>query len=103
MWFGNFPTSTELKGFHYYQGKYKVQLQCFNLTKDNNEKTLITKTGFLHSTHRIHNGLQNKPKNFPIKSPVKNHATLFGSSQVVNWIKHKLGSTKPNIEFKILY
>ena len=21
-WFGNLPTSTELQGFHYYQGKY---------------------------------------------------------------------------------
>ena len=30
------------------------------------------------------------------KSPIKNHATLFRSGRVVNWIKHKLGSTKPN-------
>ena len=30
------------------------------------------------------------------KSPIKNHATLLGSGRVVNWIKHKLGSIKPN-------
>ena len=43
-WFGN------LQGFHYYQGKYKVWLQCFNLSKDdhNNNKTLITKIGFFY-------------------------------------------------------
>ena len=92
-WFGN------LQGFHYYQGKYKVWLQCFNLSKDdhNNNKTLITKIGFfLHHTHRIHYRLQNGPKIFlgvsawacwpkpPLhglslsKSLIKNHTTLFG-------------------------
>jgi len=52
-WIGNLPTITELQGFHYYQGKYKVQLQCFTLSQDdNNNKTLITKNGF----YIIHTG-----------------------------------------------
>ena len=46
-WISNLPTITELQGFHYYQGKYKVRLQCFSLSKDdNNNKTLITKISF---------------------------------------------------------
>ena len=34
MWFGNLRTSTELQGFHYYQGrrKYKMRLQYFLLS-----------------------------------------------------------------------
>ena len=37
MWFGNLPTSTELQEFHYYQGgKYKMRLQFFTLSEDDN-------------------------------------------------------------------
>ena len=67
--------------------------------------------------HKIHNGLQNMPKFFlffqgalawacrlkPLlhglnlsKSPIKNHATLFGLSRVIKPDQTKLGSTKPD-------
>ena len=47
--------------------KYKVRLQFFSFSRMTTtiEQTLITKNGFLHSTHRIHNELQNGPKIFP--------------------------------------
>ena len=69
-------------------------------------KTLITKVGFY---------IQNGPKKIfmsapawayrpkpPLhglslsKSPIKNHATLFGSDRVIKLDQTKLGSTKPN-------
>ena len=41
-------------------------IQFFSLKNFNNNKTLITKNQcFLHPIHRIHNGLQNRPKSFP--------------------------------------
>ena len=52
--------------------KYKMRLQFFSLsrTTTTTKQTLITKNGFLHPTHRIHNGLQNGPKFFPAR-PLK--------------------------------
>ena len=51
-WFDNLPTSIELKGFHYYQGRIQVAVTVFSLSQkhDNNthNKTLITKLRFLH-------------------------------------------------------
>ena len=46
---------------------YKMRLQFFSLsrTTTTTEQTLITKKGFLHPAHRIHDGLQNGPKIFP--------------------------------------
>ena len=32
-WFGNLPTSTELQGFHYYQGKYNSAQEHFQETQ----------------------------------------------------------------------
>ena len=109
-WFGNLPTSTELQGFHYYQGKIKSAATNFfflSLKKHDNNKTLISILGFLDPAHMIHNGLQNGPKIFPRgkpplhglnlkKSPIKNHTILFGSGRVVKSDQMKLGSTKPN-------
>ena len=51
--------------------KYKVRLQFFHtLSQDDNHnhKTLITKKRYLHPAHKIHNGLQNRPKNFGLES-----------------------------------
>ena len=47
--------------------KYKMRLQFFSLsrTTTTTKQTLITKNGFLHLAHRIHNGLQNGPQIFP--------------------------------------
>ena len=36
------------------------------------------------------------------KSPIKNHAILFGSGRVVEPNQTKLGSTKPNIAWRFL-
>ena len=54
-WFGNLPTSTELQGFHYYQGRIhstKLRLQYFlSLIKNTAtplNKTLITQSRFLY-------------------------------------------------------
>ena len=55
-------------------------------------KTLITKVGFTM-------GDRPKPLLYGLslsKSPIKNHATLFGSGRVVKLDQTKLGSTKPN-------
>ena len=120
MWFGNLPTSTELQGFHYYQGKkYKVLLQFFlSLKKHNNHKNPNHKITF--STSCAHDSqwatkrakkialsistlawaYQPKPSLHGLnlkKSPIKNHATLFGSSWVIKPDQTKLGSTMPNI------
>ena len=57
-WFGNLSISTKLQGFHYYQGKYKVRLQCFfTLSQDDN-------------------------------NTIKKPHNIIGSGQVVNQIKH---------------
>ena len=91
-------TSTKLQGFHYYQGKIQKCGYSFSLTQETRQQqTLITKLHFLHLGHRIHNVLQNGPKFF--QSPIKNHATLFGSGRVVKPNQIKLGSTKPNSFF----
>ena len=98
-WFGNLPTSTKLQGFHYYQGKIKSAATMFfffflSLKKHDNNKTLISKLGFLDPAHIIHNGLQNRQKFFPRskpplhglnlkKSPIKNHTILFGDRKSV--------------------
>ena len=61
-WLGNLPTSTELQGFHYFQGRiqYNMQLQYFlyiwNTTTDSTLKNPNYK-------RRFHNGL-NEPKKF---------------------------------------
>ena len=55
-------------------------------------KTLITKVGFTM-------GDRPKPLLYGLslsKSPIKNHATLFGSGRVVKLDQTKLSSTKPN-------
>ena len=55
-------------------------------------KTLITKVGFTM-------GDRPKPLLYKLslsKSPIKNHATLFGSGRAVKLDQTKLGSTKPN-------
>ena len=47
MWFDNLPTSTELQGFYYYQGKNtKVATVQFSHTQPRQQQTLITKTVF---------------------------------------------------------
>ena len=49
-WFGNLPTSMELQGFNYYQGKkYKVWLRCFFSLKKHDNQTLISKLQFFTS------------------------------------------------------
>ena len=113
--------SRSCRDFTIIREKYKVLLQCFSLSlslsqETRQQQTLISKLRFLHPTHRIHNGLQNRPKFFlrmsaPAwacqpkpslhglslrKSPFKNHATLFVSGQVVKPDQTKLSSTKPN-------
>ena len=54
MWFGNLPTSTELQGFHYYQGRIQRTTCSYNIfslskTQHQHSKTLITKVGFTMS------------------------------------------------------
>ena len=93
-WFGNLFTSTELQGFHYYQGRIQ-STSCdysfsFFTQKHDLQKTLITKLCFLHKS--LLHGLSLN------KFPIKNHTTLFGSNRVVKPDQTKLGSTKPNID-----
>ena len=116
MWFGNLSTSTELQGFHYYQGKIQSAATVFHTpsrwqqqpqnsnhqkmvsisyTQDSQWATKWAKKRFIYLAWAcwpkpLLHGLNLS------KSPIKNHATLFRSGRVVNWIKHKLGSTKPN-------
>ena len=62
---------------------YKCGSTLFQSLKNNNNKNPNHQKRFLHRLNLK-------------KSSIKNHATLFGLGQVVNRIKHKLGSTKPN-------
>ena len=108
-WFGNLPMSTELQGFHYYQERMqstKIAATIFSLShEEHGNHTTLENPDY---KRRFHNGL-NRPKKIsqghkpPLhglslsKSPIKNHATLFGSGQVVKPDQIKLGSIKPNI------
>ena len=80
-WFSNLPTSTELQGFHYYQGKVQsvaTDILTLKNTATPPLKTLITKSVSIWAKRA------NRPKP-PLhglslsKSPIKNHAILFGS------------------------
>ena len=118
-WFGNLPTSTELQGFHYYQGRVQSAatdiLSLKNMATQQNPNYTIafyTQNGpnFFSRGHcpRPPKGLSMSvpawaywPK--PLlhglslsKSPIKNHVTLFRLGQVVNSDQTKLGSTTPN-------
>ena len=128
-WFGNLPTSTELQGFHYYQGrtestKLRLQYPFLSPSRMRQQQPTILKTLITAKLVYIY---EMGPKIFPRgvvpgppkglsmsaptwayqpkpplhglslnKSPIKNHAILFGSSQVVKSDQTKLGSTKPN-------
>ena len=93
-WFGNLSTSTELQGFHYYQGKkiqsavvqFFLSLSKTTTTNPNHQSCVfyILRMGFyiLHFLHPPPHWLSLR------KTPIKNYATLFESSQVVNQIKH---------------
>ena len=53
-WFDNLPTSMELQGFHYYQGRIQSTTCNYNIfslskTRQQHLKTLITKVGFAMS------------------------------------------------------
>ena len=95
-WFGNLPTSTKLQRFYYYQEKntkcsYSVSVSQ-NMTTTTN-KTLITKNSFYilrtGFTMVFTSGLDPLLHRLSLsKSLIKNHATLFGSGQVVNQIKY---------------
>ena len=78
----------EIAGISLLSGKntkcgYSVFL---SLKKHDQQQTIISKLRFLHLLH----GLSLR------KSPIKNHAILFGLGQVVKPDQTKLGSTKPN-------
>ena len=100
-WFSNLPTSTELQGFHYYQEKVQsvaTDILTLKNTATPPLKTLITKVGlYIYKTGpKI---FRPKPPLHGLslsKSPIKNHAILFGSGRVVEPDQTKLGSTKPN-------
>ena len=101
MWFGNQPTSTELQGFHYYQEKVQsvaTDILTLKNTATPPLKTLITKVGlYIYKTGPKH--FWPKPPLHGLslsKSPIKNHAILFGLGWVVKLNQTKLGSTKPN-------
>ena len=118
-WIGNLPTITELQGFHYYQGKYKVRLHCFNLLKDdNNNKTLITKTGFFYilrtkfimgykTGQKMSTQAQaDKPPLHGLslsKSSIKNHATLFRSGHQSNQTQIRLHKAQHRITSSCYY
>jgi len=94
-WFGNFPASTGLQGFHYYQGKIKsVAVQFFTLSKT----TTRNPNHQNNSIYILCTGLTMGYKmgqNF-FKSPIKNHATLFWVESGRHPNQTQLGSTKPN-------
>ena len=53
-WFGNLPMSTELQGFHYYQGQKNTKCSSivFFLSQKLQQQTLITKVAFSTSCAR---------------------------------------------------
>ena len=91
-WFGNFPMSTELQGFHYYQGKIQsAVVQFFSLSKTTSRNPNHQNNGFYILRIGFTMGYKMGQKKFlkpPLhglslrKSSIKNHATSFqvGSS-----------------------
>ena len=95
-WFSNFPTSTKLQGFHYYQGKIQSAAIVFffslsrNTTTTNPNLKIAFSTSCALAWADTFHGLSLR------KSHIKNHATLFRSSWLIKPDQTKLGSTKPN-------
>ena len=93
--------SWSCRDFTIVRKKYKVRLQFFfsslslSLSKNTaTTQTLITQLRFIHKTGQ--NFFRPKPSLHGLnlrKSPIKNHATLFGSGQVVEPNQSKLGFT----------
>ena len=118
-WFGNLSTSTELQRFHYYQGKCKVRLHCFSLLKDdNNNKTLITKTGFFYilrtkfiMSYKTGQKMStqawaDKPPLHGLsfsKSLIKNHATLFESGRQLDQTQTRFHKAQHRITSSCYY
>ena len=120
MWFGNLPTSTELQGFHYYKGKRNTR--CSYSFSSHTKNTTTPK----NPNNQIAFSTQNGPKKFSwgrcpqtprrccprtprrlvhkrsglglSKSPIKNHAILFGLGRVIKPDQTKVDSTNPNIQ-----
>ena len=90
-WFGNLPTSTELQGFHYYQGRIQSVATVFSLSQERHDKKKKKNPNNAYQPKSLLHGL-----NFS-KSPIKNHSTLFGSGWVIKPEQTKLDSIKPNM------
>ena len=117
MWFGNLPTFMELQGFHYFQGKKKMQQYNFLSKKQN--KTLISESKIFISHTGLTMGYKRRQNIFleaalPLdsqgglsisatawayqpkillhglshrKSPIKNHNNII-SGRIIIRIKH---------------
>ena len=73
-WFGNLPMSTELQGFHYYQGKIQSAATVFFSLSKNTTTVVVTNPNHKSGFYILLTGLQWATKR----------------------AKNKLGSTKPN-------
>ena len=108
-WFSNLLTSTELQGFHYYQGKIKSAATIFfSLSQETRQQQNPNlKIGFSRSCAYDSQWATKRAKIFPRgkpplhglnlkKSPIKNHTILFRSGRIVKSDQTKLCSIKPN-------
>ena len=66
-WFGNLPTSTELQGFHYYQGKIQVRpYSFFSLSKTTSTNPNHQNCVFYILRTRFKMGYKTGQKFFPV-------------------------------------
>ena len=85
----------EIAGISLLLGKNtSAAVQCFSLSRNDINKTLITKMCLLRPPLY---GLSLR------KSPIKNRTTLFGSGRVVNWIKHNYTPQNPTCSSNVVY
>ena len=101
-WFGNLPTTTELQGYHYYQGRIQSTTcgyNIFSLYIKHGNNTTLKNPNYKRRAYRPKPPLHRLSLS---KSPIKNHAILFRSDWVVEPDQTKLDSTKPN-NVSILY
>ena len=98
-WFGNLPTTTELQGYHYYQGRIQSTTcgyNIFSLYIKHGNNTTLKNPNYKRRAYRPKPPLHRLSLS---KSPIKNHAILFGSGRVgsSNRIKQNQAPQSPTM------